>query len=290
MRKKYLLIILTLIVIFFTTSCAKRYQAIKLTEGSQIPDIIKSTLQETVLERGVYYFAETFTDDSSAYLVFCSGDEYADGFDVEITDLTYNYLIKTVSHPTKPIYGFYKVAYLVKEANKNIDYGIMTDTSLIIYRVDGKIGEQAWPVLPLDSELKLIKWWGSGRKLIENDRVTAEIAIQKEQEVHPIYLGRFNRNLEKEYTSGFTDNIYYYYYKVNAVEPFTINIESLAVTRTFNAKYPVDMVVHKQEVDSPYYSDVENYYIMLKITPTKENVYRRHHLFFNDKLEWNLRQ
>ncbi|MCG8482946.1 MAG: hypothetical protein MJA31_06520, partial [Clostridia bacterium] len=183
MRKKYLLIILTLIVIFFTTSCAKRYQAIKLTEGSQIPDIIKSTLQETVLERGVYYFAETFTDDSSAYLVFCSGD--ADGFDVEITDLTYNYLIQTASHPTKPIYGFYRVDYLEKVVRKNIDYGIMTDNSLIIYRVDGKIGEQAWPVLPPDSELKVIKWWGSDKKLIENDQVTAEIAIQKEQEVDP---------------------------------------------------------------------------------------------------------
>ncbi len=219
MKKKLLYIAILLIVaILVVASQLKGYEATKLTDQDQIPDRVIDVLQGTALERGVYYFAETFTGES-AYLVFCGGQEFAACYDVEITDLTYNYLIDEVSGPPiKPIYGFYKVDYQEKKSAVVHNYGLKTAYPITIYQIDGRKSQQDWPVLPPDSNLEILKWWGLNAKELNDERITFEVIESREQA--PEYFDNLRINPISKMPGGWRyDNVQYFVFSEKT--PFT---------------------------------------------------------------------
>ena len=286
------MLFLVFITVLLLTSCTKGYEAIKLTDASQLPEEVAHELDAIELERGVYYFAETFTDED-AYVVFCGGEAYADGYDVVINELEYEVLVSggTTDPIFNPIYGFYHINSLKESTDKLYNYGLETNFPITIFQIDGIAGTQAWPQLPKGSDLEFIDWWGASADTISNDSILCEIIQSEDQapeffnDIIPRYAATF-KNLPSIKNSQ--DGYGYLILTREDQSPFTVTFENFSTNQNYSGETDIDLALQEHDADQSMLEHGGIPYVLVRFTQHKDNQYIRSCLIFDKDLTWRL--
>jgi len=283
---------LIFITVLLLTSCTKGFKAIKLTDASQLPEEVGRELDNTTLERGIYYFAKTFTNED-AYVVFCGGEAYADGYDVVIDGLDYEVIVSggTTSPERNPIYGFYAIDSLTESADNLYDYGLDTNFPITIFQIDGKAGIEAWPELPKGSDLGFIDWWGSSAETISNDSILCEIIQSEEQapeffnDIIPRYAATF-KNLPSINNSQ--DGYGYLILTREDLTPFTVTLENFSTDVTYSGEISIDLALHEHDAEESMLEHEGVPYVLVRFTHHKDNQQVQTCLMLDKDLTWRL--
>ncbi|QOR36869.1 hypothetical protein IMX26_08695 [Clostridium sp. 'deep sea'] len=149
----------------------------KITQASKLPTTIQNALAEYDLQRGVYFFSNTFTKGDT-YVVICAGEEYITGYDVNINSHKYYSVVE--DSEKKPIYGYYELDITEKDSSTTYEYCDDSQYPFVVFKLSGK-AKRYWIKINSKKTLNVNRWWGDDKRLFQSKKWSCEVIYSKDQ-------------------------------------------------------------------------------------------------------------
>lgn len=261
MTKKILLISVILVLMFlgfgyyFDTHIS--YE--KLTSKDDIPKAVLEKIYETKLERGTYVFTNHFTDEY-AYLVICGGEEFKQGYEVNLKKISFKDDWKR--------YIEVKIAEL--RSNSSPTYCKDKTSPFVIFRIKN-VPEYTNDFMMLQVEVTtdnnttfpVINWWGNTKREAQEKLFSYKI-LDNKADIPQVVWNKlksyeFDKDCPAIYEFSPSNAIYSFdiedFYLVvspsnNKKSNFKIEIENIIFNRVNNTKHISFTIAYREHLNS----------------------------------------
>ena len=251
-----------------------------ITDADDLPQAVSDVLENTKMERGYYLFSSSFTGEET-YAVLCGGEEYPDGYSIQIEDYEYRGLLDDPSIIGSPGGNppMSYVTFTVDVSEHSSAAGSFrcrtTDLPYTVIRFSSKYSFD-WLNIRTNSVFPLINW-RSAEVLQTSTSALSLSVIQNNDSIpydlknhivkapiftNPSYTTRFRsyaneENFNDDYSWDDCDALAIYIVAKENEQPFSVSIEEIepypfdAMTLDGTRLAQFDLVLRKRYVKTP---------------------------------------